>query len=133
MRQLNFVVGLLIFKIYDEVHQSLMTHQQYHCFIYYLRLFLVLCFLYIYFRWRPLPPPFSLAHYYEHIMNICFSSTFALRSPSVLSSFLHAIWSALSSLLPRHFLLLFQNENLFRSKWLTLSFGQVSKTCRRMH
>ena len=28
MCQLNFVVRLLTFKIYDEVHQSLITHQQ---------------------------------------------------------------------------------------------------------
>ena len=36
----------------------------------------------------------------KHIVNICFSSKFALRIASVLSSFLPAIWSALSSLLP---------------------------------
>ena len=51
----------------------------------------------------PCPTPFSLALYYEHIMNICFSSKFVLRIPSVLSSFLHAIWSTLSSLFLRHF------------------------------
>ena len=47
-------------------------------------------------------PPFSLALYYEHIMNKYFSSKLALRIPSVLLSFLYAIWSALSSLFPRH-------------------------------
>ena len=46
---------------------------------------------------------FSLALYCEHIMNICFNSKFALRISIVLSSFLHAIWSALSSLVHRHF------------------------------
>ena len=50
----------------------------------------------------------------KHVMNICFSSKFSLRIPSVLSSFLHAIWSALSSLFPSLFLL-HQNENLFKS------------------
>ena len=69
----------------------------------------------------PCPPPFSLALYYEHIMNICFSSKFAWRIPSVSSWFLHVIWSALSSLFPRHFFLLHQNENLFKSlkQWNT--------------
>ena len=52
---------------------------------------------------------------YEHNMNIRFSSKFALRIPSVLSSFLPIFWSALSSLFPRNliFFLLFQTENLF--------------------
>ena len=39
----------------------------------------------------------------EHIINICFSSKFALRIPSVLSLFRSAIWSALWSLFPRDF------------------------------
>ena len=39
----------------------------------------------------PCPPLFSLVLYYEHIMNLCFSSKFASRIPSVLSSFLQAI------------------------------------------
>ena len=39
--------------------------------------------------------------YYEHIINICFSSKFALGTPSVLLSFPPVIWSALSSLFPR--------------------------------
>ena len=29
----------------------------------------------------PCPPPFSLALYYEYIMDICFNSKFALRIP----------------------------------------------------
>ena len=33
MCQLNLVVRLLIFAIYDEVHQSLITHQQYYFFV----------------------------------------------------------------------------------------------------
>ena len=45
----------------------------------------------------PCPPRFSLALYYEHIVSKSFSSKFVSRIPSVLSSFLHAIWSALSS------------------------------------
>ena len=57
-----------------------------------------------------MPLPFSLALYYKHIINICFSSQFALRIPSVLSSFLHAIWSALSSLFPRHFFCSFKTK-----------------------
>ena len=36
----------------------------------------------------PCPPPFSLALYYAHIMDICFSSKFALSIPSISSSFL---------------------------------------------
>ena len=39
--------------------------------------------------------------YYEHIMNICFSSKFFLETPSVLSSFPPVIWSAIPSLFPR--------------------------------
>ena len=46
----------------------------------------------------PCPPSFSLALYYEHIMNIYYSSKFTLRIRSVLSSFLHAIWTTLSLL-----------------------------------
>ena len=38
--------------------------------------------------------------YYEHI-NICFSSKFALGIPSVFSSFLPVIWSAIASLFSR--------------------------------
>ena len=134
---------------------------------------------------------------------LCFSSKFVLRIPSVLSSFLHAVWYALSSLFPRHFFFAASKRNLLRNApcltraqkfqelnwtflsvfskrniflhfktifyskllsatnqqlflrhwkryrpsnhiaplyelfvsilWLTLSFGEVSKTCRRMH
>ena len=39
--------------------------------------------------------------YYEHIMNICFTSKFALEILSVLSLFRPVIWPALSLLFPR--------------------------------
>ena len=42
-----------------------------------------------------------LRTYYEHTLNICFSSKLALGIPSVFSSFPSVIWSALSSLFPR--------------------------------
>ena len=51
----------------------------------------------------PPTPPFSLALYYQHIMNICFSSKFALRIPIASPSFLQAISSVLSPLFPRLF------------------------------
>ena len=68
----------------------------------------------------PLPLFFLLSPYYEHIMNIWYTSQFDLRIPSVLSSFLHAIWSALSSLFPRHFFC-----------WLNLSCSKVETLRRR--
>ena len=49
--QCIFVVGLLVFEIYDEVQKSLIIHQQHHCFFYYICLVLVFCFLRICFRW----------------------------------------------------------------------------------
>ena len=55
----------------------------------------------------PCPPPLPTRSFLLSTvlwtMNICFSSKFASRIPSVLSSFLHAIWLALSSLFPKHF------------------------------
>ena len=39
--------------------------------------------------------------YYEHNMNICFSSKFALGIPSILSSFRSVFWSALLSIFSR--------------------------------
>ena len=39
--------------------------------------------------------------YYEHIINICFSSKFALGIPSVFLSFPPVVWSAIASLFSR--------------------------------
>ena len=43
--------------------------------------------------------------YYEHNMNICFSSEFVLGIPSILSLLRPGFWSALSSLFPRDLIL----------------------------
>ena len=44
--------------------------------------------------------------YYEHNINICFSSKFAPGIPSALSLFCSVFWSALSSLFPRDLIFL---------------------------
>ena len=68
-------------------------------------------------RLAPLYPPtlspFSTALCYERIMNICFSSKFALRIPSLLSSFVPLCDLLYHRYFPEIFFLLYQNENLF--------------------
>ena len=48
MCQLNFVVGLLIFEIYDEVHQSLIPHQRHFFLITYVYFLLFISSIFIF-------------------------------------------------------------------------------------
>ena len=80
LRSSHYDQGLWVYGLFKLCQ---CTHATCTCFKETALLFNVLCL--------PAPLIFFLALYYEHIMNICFSSKFALRIPSVFSSFLHAI------------------------------------------